>query len=495
GPRVEQPLELHAGIAALSHPLLEDRLRRAPQVELRVQLAAEALDLEQRLLQQHELRLNLHVELARGLEEPEQHEAERDVLQRPIEDRLADRAHRRLELVDARLGWDPPGIDVQRRDAPVVAAEEREEILGEIMLILVAQRADDAEVDRDVAGTLRVRDVDEDVPRMHVRMEEVVAEHLREEDLDAVLGEQTDVRAARLEERDVADRDAVDALHRQHVGPAIVPVDLRHVELVRVREIALQLRRVRGLAQQVDLVHQRLLELLDDLDGPQAPSVRPVALGEPRELIEHLDVALDQSTDIRTQDLHDDLGAVDEPRRMHLGDRRGGERLALEMREDLGDRTVERTLEQRERDVRRERRHLVLELRELVRELGRQQVAARRHGLAELHVDRPELLEREPEPLPERPRLDRRPGQELLQPRERPEQVGVPDDLVEPVAEQRPLDAQESERQPQAAERHQVVSTSARAHETRVRARRISMRASIRSTSSRSRSIASKSAS
>src|SRR5690606_30392130 len=195
------------------------------------------------------------------------------------------------------------------------------------------------------------------------------------------------------------------------------------------------------------------------------------------------------------QDLHDDLGAVDEPRRMHLGDRRGGERLALEMREYLGDRTVERTLEQRERDVRRERRHLVLELRELVRELGRQQVAARRHGLAELHVDRPELLEREPEPLPERPRLDRRPGQELLQPRERPEQVGVPDDLVEPVAEQRPLDAQESERQPQAAERHQVVSTSARAHETRVRARRISMRASIRSTSSRSRSIASRSAS
>ena len=41
------------------HPALEERLRRHPQVEIGIELAAEALDVQQRLLQQHELRLDL----------------------------------------------------------------------------------------------------------------------------------------------------------------------------------------------------------------------------------------------------------------------------------------------------------------------------------------------------------------------------------------------------------------------------------------------------
>src|SRR5262247_4639101 len=46
----------------LVHPAFEIRLGGAPQVELRVELAAEALDVEQRLLQHDELRLDAHVE-------------------------------------------------------------------------------------------------------------------------------------------------------------------------------------------------------------------------------------------------------------------------------------------------------------------------------------------------------------------------------------------------------------------------------------------------
>ena len=74
-------------------PFLQDRLRRLPQVELRVELAAEALDLQQRLLQQDQLRLHAHVEAARDLEQAHQHLRERDLRQRLVEDRLADRAH------------------------------------------------------------------------------------------------------------------------------------------------------------------------------------------------------------------------------------------------------------------------------------------------------------------------------------------------------------------------------------------------------------------
>ena len=48
-----------------------------------------------------------------------------------------------------------------------------------------------------VARILRIVELHENVPGMHVRVEEVVPEHLREKNLHAVLGEPRDIRAAR----------------------------------------------------------------------------------------------------------------------------------------------------------------------------------------------------------------------------------------------------------------------------------------------------------
>src|SRR5690606_41680562 len=48
------------GADPLAHPAFEERLGGAPQVEIRVQLAAEAFDVEQGLLQQHQLRSEEH---------------------------------------------------------------------------------------------------------------------------------------------------------------------------------------------------------------------------------------------------------------------------------------------------------------------------------------------------------------------------------------------------------------------------------------------------
>ncbi len=55
------------------------------------------------------------------------------------------------------------------------------------MLIAGRQRADDAEIDRGVLRLLGIVQQHEDVARMHVGVEEVVAERLREKDLHAVL--------------------------------------------------------------------------------------------------------------------------------------------------------------------------------------------------------------------------------------------------------------------------------------------------------------------
>ena len=80
-----------------------------------------------------------------------------------------------------------PGLQVQRGDLAVVAIEHRQEIFGEVVLVARIERADDAEIHGGVFGLRRIVDEHEDVARVHVGVEEVVAEHLREEDLHAVL--------------------------------------------------------------------------------------------------------------------------------------------------------------------------------------------------------------------------------------------------------------------------------------------------------------------
>ena len=105
--------------------------------------------------------------------------------QRPVEHGLQHDADLRLELVDARVRRHPARFEVRGRDAVVVAAEEREEVLREIALVALRQRAHDAEVDRDVLAVVGAVDRDEDVARVHVGVEIAVAEHLREEHLDA----------------------------------------------------------------------------------------------------------------------------------------------------------------------------------------------------------------------------------------------------------------------------------------------------------------------
>jgi hypothetical protein len=65
---------------------------------------------------------------------------------------------------------------------------------------------------------------------MHVGMEEIVPEHLREEDLDAVFRQFADVRARLAQPRHVRDLHAADALQHHHAWPAEIPMHRRHVQ-------------------------------------------------------------------------------------------------------------------------------------------------------------------------------------------------------------------------------------------------------------------------
>ena len=76
------------------------RLGSFPQIQVRIELAPQAFDIEQGFLQQHQLRLHFDIETAGSLKQPQQHLAQRDL----------DGFVAYLQMADMRSGmdWDYP---------------------------------------------------------------------------------------------------------------------------------------------------------------------------------------------------------------------------------------------------------------------------------------------------------------------------------------------------------------------------------------------------
>ena len=373
-----------------AHPAFEEGLGRLPQIQLRIELPAEALDIEQGFLQHHQLWLDFDVEAARHLEQAQQGAAELDLFQRLVEDGFADGADRCFELIHPRSARHPAGVDVRLGDALVVALEEGEEVLRQVVLVDVGQRAHDAEVERDV---LTVR-CDENVARMHVGVKEAVAEHLGEEDFDAGARQRGHVHALGAQGIDLRDRQAVHALHHHRAGTAVVPVDLGHREQWRIAEIAAQLRTVRRLAHQVQFVAEVLGKLGHHLARLQPAPFRPHAFEQRGSGFHQCDVVGDDVFDARPQHLDRHVLAGRQHREMHLRDRGRRHRLRLETAENLRQRLAVEGFQAGDRLFRREGRHAVLQLGQFVGQIGRQQIASRRQHLAELDEDGAERLQR-----------------------------------------------------------------------------------------------------
>ena len=170
---------------------------------------------------------------------------------------------------------------------------------------------------------------------MHVGVKKIVPEHLREENLHAVLRELRDIGAARAQFVDVAHDDAVDALHDHDVDAAIIPVDHGNVEQRRAGKIALQLRGVARLAHQIEFIEDRLAIFAHHLDRAQPARLLPILVRQNRKRVQHLEIALDDFVHPGAQYFHDDFVAALELGRMHLRDRGGGERGPIEARENI----------------------------------------------------------------------------------------------------------------------------------------------------------------
>ena len=165
-------------------------------------------------------------------------------------------------------------------------------------------------------------------------------------------------------------------------------------EQLGILEVAPQLRAVGGFAHQVEFVAQIFGKLGDDFPRLEAAAFRPQLFEQDGGGVEEGQVMGDDRCNAGAQDFDCHFGAVRQLGEVHLGDGRGGDRLALEADEDFVHRLAVGGLQLGEGFGAGERRDTVLQPGQLFGDGRRQQVAAGGQHLAELDEDRPEGFER-----------------------------------------------------------------------------------------------------
>src|SRR5476649_1157503 len=408
-------------------------------------------------------------------------------------DRLAHGADGCFEFVELGFCRHPARIDVQLRHAAVVTLEEGEQVARQVVLVFRGQAADDAAVDRNVLRAPRVDGADEDVARVHVGVEETVAEYLGEEDLHAALGEHFHVGALVGQGGEVGDLHAVDALHHQHFGAAPVPIHLRHVQQLRAFEVALELAGVGGLAQQVEFVVDGFFVIGDHVHRVQQARVGGEALGGARKNEQPRQVLADDRLEAGANHLHHHFFASLELRGVHLCDRGRGQRVDVETAEYVADLLAQLLFDQLHRLLGIKRRHAVLQQHQLIGDVFGQQVAAGGEDLPELDKNRPQILQRQAQAraAAQLQRFAREPAprQYIAHRQQKPRQGQGEQQVIEAVADYDALDTK------QTADGEQLHALSLGSRERLRRSTRASRRSRsiLALSSSRKRACASRS--
>ena len=235
---------------------------------------------------------------------------------------------------------------------------------------------------------------------MHVGMEEAVAQRVAQETLDHLAAEILQIDLRRFQPRVIAQRNAVDPFHRQHVVGGAIPVHRRHAEIRIVARILRHLGERGGFQPQIHLHRDRARHGVDDLDQPQALRFRRILLGlggDPEEIGE---VAAEARGDVRPQHLDRNLlphAVAFDLAAMHLRDRRRRDRGA-ETRESLIYRAFQRGRDRGFGFGLREWRQAVLQRFEVARHRHADHVGPGCQELAELEIGRTHPLQRARQP-------------------------------------------------------------------------------------------------
>jgi len=188
------------------HPFFGHGAGRFPNVEIGVQPTAHPFHHHHGLLQQDQLRLGLHVETARGLEQLRQKPGDRNVARALAEDRLADGAQRLGKGLARMTGGHEGELVMQVGDAPVIARQKSRQRARHEAAHARIQPPHDAEIHRRQPPI----GVDEQIARMHVGVEKAVAQRLGQKAAHDQHRHRPGIAPSRGQGRRVAHRDAVD---------------------------------------------------------------------------------------------------------------------------------------------------------------------------------------------------------------------------------------------------------------------------------------------
>ena len=277
---------------------------------------------------------------------------------------------RALEVGDVDTTTEARDLEHRLGDRVGVAPAHPRHQLAERGLLHGVEAAGRAEVDEREAPVAQ----EHHVAGVRVGVEHALLQHLLEERAKEQVG---DLRALRRRARRPTRRRA---RSRRRATPSRARASVlssSYTSGTTTRDpsgqVAADRARVARLDAEVELLAQAGAELVDEVHHVVLGAPRRAGLDDPTELVEHREVDGHRLVDPGADDLDHHRGTVGQRGPVYLTDRRGRDRIPVELREHVIDRCVELLLEHLGDVVAARRLHLVLEQRELLDDVGRQE--------------------------------------------------------------------------------------------------------------------------
>ena len=151
-------------------------------------------------------------------------------------------------------------------NGPVVTIEKAEQIFGQVSLVQFAQCPHDTEVNRSILTI----GSNKDVTWVHVSVKKPITKCLCKKDFYTIVCQLLHIYTSFFYRVDIAYRYAIDLFHNHNVTPAMLPVDLRHVDKIGVKKIVAQLGCICCFPHQIKFVMNRLIVVFDDFHWAQS---------------------------------------------------------------------------------------------------------------------------------------------------------------------------------------------------------------------------------
>ena len=303
-------------------------------------------------------------------------------------DRLPDGANGLREVLHAVHLGNVARLEVNFRNPAIVTGDESEENLGQESAFLWPQPAHDSEINRGEPAL----PVDEEVPLMHVGVEEAVANRMSQEGLDDDASKLRQIEPRAGERRQIRQVQSVDPFDREDVLGGAIPVYGGHPEVCVITRVFRVLGGSRGLEPEVHLHLHCARQRFDDIVEAKSASLGRVPLSDPGCEVHIPKIAAEASFDAWPKDLDRDVAVS--IARLHLGPMDLSYRSGRDRLPDLGEKVrhgnAERSLYGRERLLLRERRNPVLQFLQFLCGVRADDVRARGEELPEFDVGRPQ---------------------------------------------------------------------------------------------------------